>query len=305
MTREVGLGLIEPMVDGFLSHLAVERGFSSNTLEAYSRDLLRFLEFLERREVTSLDRVRPLEVQLYLVELHQMGLGARTVARHLAALRSFFRFLVREKLLASNPTTSVPSPRLGRALPKAMSRDEVEVLLKAVEGDGPLRLRDQAMLELLYGTGVRVSELVGLNVGQISLVSGVILVRGKGDKERVVPMGEYAIEALRVYLERARPALCAGKCPEALFLNRSGKRISRQGVWKILKGCARRAGIAGAVSPHMLRHSFATHLLEGGADLRAIQELLGHSDISTTQVYTHVARARLKEVHARCHPRGK
>lgn len=305
MAGEGGIGLIEALVDGFLSHLAVERGFSPNTLDAYSRDLLGFLEFLEGTGVASLDQVRPAHVQFYLVALHEKGLSSRSVARHLAALRSFFRHLVREKALATNPTTSVPSPRLGRPLPKAMSRAEVEALLRAVQGEGPLRLRDQAMLELLYGTGVRVSELVGLNVGQVALATGVLLVRGKGDKERVVPMGEYAIRALRAYMEKARPALCQARVTQALFLNRSGRRISRQGVWKMLKGCAQRAGLSRTVSPHMLRHSFATHLLEGGADLRAIQELLGHSDISTTQIYTHVARARLKEIHRRYHPRGR
>lgn len=296
---------MEAMLDGFLSHLALERGFSTNTLEAYSRDLLRFLEHLEKAQVARLDQVSPAHVQLYMAKLHERGLGPRSAARNLAALRSFFRYLVREKFLTSNPTTSVDSPRLGRALPKAMSREEIGRLLGAVEGEAPLKLRDQAILELLYGTGVRISELVGLEISQVGLVTGTVVVRGKGEKERVVPLGEYAAEALRLYVEKGRPALCKSRSFNALFLNRRGSRITRQGVWKMLKACAKKAGIPRAVSPHMLRHSFATHLLEGGADLRAIQELLGHSDISTTQIYTHVARARLKEIHRRYHPRGR
>lgn len=296
---------MEAMLDGFLNHLALERGFSANTLEAYSRDLLRFLEHLEKNGIARLDRVTPAHVQLYMAKLHERGLAPRSAARNLAALRSFFKYLVREKLLASNPTTPVASPRLGRALPKAMSREEIGRLLDAVQGEAPLRLRDQAMLELLYGTGVRISELVGMEISQLSLVTGTIVVRGKGGKERVVPLGQYAAEALQLYLEKGRPQLCKPKSSHALFLNRGGRRISRQGVWKMLKSCAKRAGIPRAVSPHMLRHSFATHLLEGGADLRAIQELLGHADISTTQIYTHVARARLKEIHKRYHPRGR
>jgi integrase/recombinase XerD len=307
-TGERNQGQVDPvvnMVDGFLSHLALERGFSPNTLESYSRDLLRFLDFLEEAGVAGLEQVSPMHIQLHLARLHREGLGSRSVARHLAALRSLFKYLVREKALAANPTTSVPSPRLGRSLPKALSREEVGRLLDAVHEKGPIKLRDRAILELLYGTGVRISELVGMDMAQVSLVTGTLVVRGKGGKERVVPMGEYAMEALKAYLDKGRPGLGKTRSSQALFLNREGKRISRQGVWKMLRACASRAGIPRAVSPHMLRHSFATHLLEGGADLRAIQELLGHSDISTTQIYTHVARARLKEIHRQYHPRGR
>ncbi len=296
---------MELMLDGFLNHLALERGFSSNTLEAYSRDLLRFLEHVEKAGITGWDQLKPTHVQLYLAWLHEKGLGPRSTARSLAALRSFFKYLVREKLLVSNPTTPVSSPRLGRPLPKAMSREEVERLMASVQGKAPLKLRDQAILELLYGAGIRIGELVGLDIPQVSLVTGTLVVRGKGEKERVVPLGEYAMEAIKVYLEKGRPELCKSRSSQALFVNSGGTRISRQGVWKMLKACAKKAGIPRAVSPHMLRHSFATHLLEGGADLRAIQELLGHSDISTTQIYTHVARARLKEIHRRYHPRGR
>jgi integrase/recombinase XerD len=296
---------MEPLIDAFLAHLAVERGFSRNTLEAYSRDLLRFLEFLEGKEVTGMQAVTAVDVQGFVGSLRQRGLVARSVARHLAALRSFFRFLVRERKVVVNPTTSVPSPRIGRSLPKALSRQEVEALIKEPAGEGVLKLRDLAMLELLYATGVRVSELVGLDLSQVGFTTGVLQVRGKGGKERVVPVGEFALEALRVYIERARPRLVKARPTTAVFLNRSGKRLTRQGLWKVLKGVAERAGIARGVTPHVLRHSFATHLLEGGGDLRAIQEMLGHADISTTQIYTHVARTRLKEIHKKYHPRGK
>lgn len=296
---------MEAHVDGFLSHLAVERGYSKNTLEAYSRDLVRFLDYLDKEGIQSWEQVHPGHIQLYIVELSKSGVSPRSIVRYLAAVRSLFRYLLREKVVSKNPTAIIPSPRSPRPLPKAMSRAEVEALLRAVEGNSPSAIRDKALVELLYGTGIRVSELVGLNLDGVNMITGTLLVRGKGDKERIVPMGEYAIEALEHYIKTARPRLCKGRSTKALFLNRSGKRMSRQSVWKMLKACATKAGIPRAISPHMLRHSFATHMLEGGADLRAIQELLGHSDISTTQVYTHVARSRLKEIHKRYHPRGR
>jgi integrase/recombinase XerD len=293
------------VIDGFMGHLAVERGFSPNTLEAYSRDLLGFLDFLEKKGVKSLQDVAPVDVQGFVGALRARELSARSVARHLAAVRSLFRFLRRERVIGANPTASVSSPRVGRSLPKALSRGEVDAILASPSGEGPLGMRDAAMLELLYATGMRVSELVGLDQSQVAFVTGTLQVRGKGGKERVVPVGEYALAALQSYLAHGRPRLLKGKPTTALFLNRSGKRISRQGFWKILKGYGQRTGVSRKVTPHMLRHSFATHLLEGGGDLRAIQELLGHADISTTQIYTHVARARLKEIHKKYHPRGK
>jgi integrase/recombinase XerD len=296
---------MEEIIDRFLSHLAVERGLSRNTLEAYSRDLLRFISFLERGGVKAFDQATPAHLQAFMGALRGRTLSPRSTARNLAAIRSLYRFLVRERIVAGNPTTSVQSPRLGRPLPKALSQDETRALLSVSRVGGPLHLRDLAMLELLYGTGMRVSELVGLDLSQVAFATGTLQVRGKGGKERVVPLGEYALEALRNYLQRGRPRLHRGKTIQAVFLNRSGRRITRQGFWKLLKGYAQRAGIRRGVTPHMLRHSFATHLLEGGADLRAIQEMLGHADISTTQIYTHVARSRLKDIHRRYHPRGK
>ncbi len=296
---------MESSIDQFLSYLAVERGVSKNTLEAYSRDLIRFVEHMEEVEgVGRWSDVTPSHIQYYMVSLSKMGLSPKSLARNLASLRSFFKYLMREKLIRSDPASLIKSPRMGRTLPKVMGRKDVEALIAAVSEGGPCGLRDRAMLELLYGTGVRVSELVDLDVDRVNMLAGTLLVRGKGDKERVVPMGEYAIEALQSYLRSGRPALARGKPSKALFLNRRGKRISRQAVWKILKAYASRAGLRESISPHMLRHSFATHMLEGGADLRAIQELLGHADISTTQIYTHVASSRLKEIHRKYHPRG-
>jgi len=296
---------MESIIDQFLGYLALERGLSKNTLEAYSRDLIRFMEHLEEVEgVGKWSEVTPSHIQSYMVRLAKGDLSPRSLARNLASLRSFFKYLMREKLIGKDPASLIKSPRLGRSLPKVMGRRDVEALIGAVSDSGPCGLRDKAMLELLYGTGVRVSELVDLDLDRVNMLVGTLLVRGKGDKERVVPMGEYAIEALQSYLRSGRPALAKGKPSKALFLNRRGKRISRQAVWKILKVYASRAGLRESISPHMLRHSFATHMLEGGADLRAIQELLGHADISTTQIYTHVASSRLKEIHRKYHPRG-
>jgi integrase/recombinase XerD len=296
---------MEEIVDRFLNHLILERGLSRNTLEAYSRDLIRFLESLDAQGIQDLIGVGPVQIQAFLGDLRVQGLSPRSVARHLAALRSFYRFLVQERMVRVNPTSPVRPPRLGRTLPKTLSQQELESVLEKIPGEGSLGLRDRAMLEMIYATGMRVSELVGLDLSQLAFVTGTAQVRGKGDKERIVPLGEYSMDALRDYLERGRPGLARSKPTHALFLNRSGKRITRQGFWKVLRRYAQAAGIRGPVTPHMLRHSFATHMLEGGADLRAIQELLGHADISTTQIYTHVARSRLKEIHRKFHPRGR
>jgi len=296
---------MEELVDRFLAHLAVERGLSPNTLEAYSRDLLSFVEFLEDLKLHQVHEVRPAHVQDFLTLLRARKLSARSVARRLAAIRSFFRFLVRRGLVSANPVSALQSPRVGRPLPRTLSQRDVEVLLAKPSGEDPLKMRDRAMLEVMYATGMRVSELVGLDLHQLDFITGTAQVRGKGGKERVVPLGEYALDALKVYLEKGRDRLGQNSSSRAVFLNRSGRRLSRQGFWKALKTYAKGAGMGSGVTPHMLRHSFASHLLEGGADLRAIQELLGHADISTTQIYTHVARGRLKEIHRRFHPRGE
>ncbi len=285
--------------------MKVERGLSENTLAAYSRDLSAYLAFLVEQE-GSLDpnAVRQAEVLGYLGELKRKGLSPRSRARTLSALRAFHRFLLSEKHTASDPTALIESPRTLQKLPKLLSPGEVESLLNAPLGDSPLALRDRAMLETLYATGMRVSELVGLRLGDLKLDIGCLNAFGKGGKQRLIPLGEVALEILREYLQNGRPKLLRTTICDQVFLNRLGKPMSRQGFWKNLKRYAVLAGITQDVYPHMLRHSFATHLLENGADLRAVQTMLGHADISTTQIYTHVIQERLKQVHQLYHPRG-
>jgi len=291
-------------IDGFLHHLSVERGLSDNTLEAYSRDLNRFVGFLEGRGVSPPGEAGQTVVAEYLMALRECGLKPSSIARNFSALKVFYRFLMQEGLCRINPMEYLSSPKLGRKLPVVLSQDEVERLLGQPEESLPLGLRDRALLEFLYATGVRVSELVGLKLPSLFLEIDLVRVWGKGSKERLVPMGKKAKQALEDYLQRARPLLARGLSGDYLFLNRRGEHLSRMGIWKILKGYANRAGIRKKVSPHTLRHSFATHLLEGGADLRAVQEMLGHADISTTQIYTHLDTHYLLEVHRTFHPRG-
>ncbi len=288
-------------VDAFLDYLAAEAGLSERTRAAYRGDLLDFAAFAGRQGACDPRQVRRPTVTLYLFGLRRRGLKPSTVARRLAAVRSFYRFLVRERAVAADPTEDVTSPKRAERLPKVLTAEEVGRLLAQPDPRTPEGLRDRAMLELLYSCGLRVSELVGLDVGDVDLEAELVRVVGKGDRERVVPLGSYAVRAVQAYLQLARPHL-AGRSP-ALFVGRSGGRLSRQWVWTLLRRYARQAGIPRAVTPHVLRHSFATHLLEGGADLRSVQELLGHASISTTQVYTHVARPHLAEVFDRSHPR--
>ncbi len=288
-------------LDAFLDYLGAEVGRSERTRAAYQTDILDFVRFVAREGVQDPQSVtRPL-VTLYLVSLRRRRLAPSTVARRVAALRGFYRFLLREHRVSSDPTEDVSSPRRGAALPRVLSQEEVTRLLVQPQPRTPEGLRDRAMLELLYSSGLRVSELVGLDVAHVDLESELVRVVGKGDKERVVPVGSYAVRALRDYLTLARPQL-SPRSP-ALFVGRSGRRLTRQWVWVSLRRYARAAGIQRPVTPHVLRHSFATHLLEGGADLRSVQELLGHARINTTQVYTHVARPHLQQVFDRAHPR--
>lgn len=291
-------------LDLFLDYLAVERGLSTNTLTAYSSDLREFAQFVEGSGISAWSAVCRDHVRGYLESVGE-SLTHRSKARRLAAMRSFFKYLERLGKISRNPTAGVRFPKFHAALPHVLSASDVESLLAAPDSKTPLGQRDKAMLELFYATGLRVSELVTLQLQQVFLDPGYLVVRGKGDKERLVPMGEWARDALHAYLEEGRrklsPKVRSG--PE-VFLNRHGKKLSRQGVWKIIKQYARLLGIKQNLTPHMLRHSFATHLLENGADLRSLQAMLGHSDISTTQIYTHVARARLKEIHRKYHPRA-
>ena len=295
---------METFLDLFLNYLVVEKGLSRNTLDAYGRDLARYLECLAKASIASPDQVTPALVLRFLAQLKDQGLAPRSRARTLVALRTFHRFLLQEGYARTNPAARVEAPKSLQPLPHTLSPLEVERLLQAPTGDKPLALRDRAMLEILYATGLRVSELVGLKQENLQLDIGYLVTFGKGRKERIVPMGEVSMAALRTYLQLGRPLLCRETNSVLLFLNRGGKGLTRQGFWKIIKRRALQAGIAKNIMPHTLRHSFATHLLENGADLRSVQTMLGHADISTTQIYTHVTRERLKQLHGQFHPRG-
>lgn len=289
-------------VDEYLDFLKVERGLSKNTLEAYAKDLSRWLGFLGREGV-SLDEARGGTVAAFLVALAGDGVSARSQARYLSALRGLYRHLVRERYLKEDPTALVDRPKLGQRLPSVLTRDEVIRLLAAPAGEGPREVRDRAMLHTMYAAGLRVTELVDLDLNSLNLETGFVVPFGKGDKRRVVPLGEFAKDALLEYLRTVRPAW-ASPGSRAVFLTHHGRPMTRQGFWKNIKRYAAAAGITKVVSPHKLRHSFATHLLIGGADLRVVQTMLGHADIATTQVYTHVTGERLHEIHERHHPRG-
>ncbi len=292
-------------LDIFLNYLNVERGLSANTLSAYSRDLNSYISFLvEKQGIDDPAAIGHSQILAYLGTLTKSGLSPRSRARNLSAMRMFHRFLLREKYTQLDPTALIESPRSVPALPKLLSQAQVDSLLNAPAGDSPLVLRDRAMLETLYATGMRVSELVGLRLGDLKLDIGCVNAFGKGSKQRLIPIGEVALEILLDYLQNGRPKIQRESICDQVFLNRLGKSMSRQGFWKNLKRYALLAGITHDVSPHMLRHSFATHLLENGADLRAVQTMLGHADISTTQIYTHVIQERLKKIHQRYHPRG-
>lgn len=290
-------------IERFLDGLWMEQGLSRNTLAAYRADLEGFSRWLDARGLGLLTATRT-ELYTYLGYVNTLGGSARTAARLLSSLRRFYRLALRDGEIAEDPSLLVDSPKLGRPLPKSLSEDEVEALLAAPNPDNPLELRDRAMLEVLYGSGLRVSELVGLQLGQFNPRMAVLRLFGKGSKERLVPIGEEALDWLERYLRRARAELLNGQQSECLFVSRLGEMMTRQAFWYRIKHYARLAGIAKPLSPHTLRHAFATHLLNHGADLRTVQMLLGHSDLSTTQIYTFVARERLKSLHAQHHPRG-
>ena len=290
-------------IDAFLAYALTERGLAPQSIEAYRRDLDDFAHFVAGRGASDAGQVTRSAITLYLVALRRRGRAPATVKRRAAAVRSFYKYLLREELLSGDPTVDLAPPKLPKRLPKVLSVDEVERLLAAPTLSRPQGVRDRAMLELLYGSGLRVSEVVALNLGDVDLSVELVRCLGKGSKERLVPVGSHAVRALRAYQQHARPVLAGRRVPAALFLNRRGRRLTRQGCWKLVRAYARTAGIARPITPHVLRHSFATHLLEGGADLRAVQEMLGHASISTTQIYTHVARDRLRAVYAQAHPR--
>lgn len=295
---------MEQWLDQLLHYLIVERGLSKNTIEAYSHGLSRFLNHLREKGVQEIRDVGKFDVRGFLLALKKENLSAKTIVRNLVAIRTFFRFLVQEGILETNPVEDLESPKVAKTLPEILTLKEIEQLLEQPNLQTPLGMRDRAMLEMLYATGMRVSELTHLPTHQVNLEGGYVLLYGKGSKERVVPLGSEAIKWVTLYLKESRGILAKGKESPSLFINRSGKGMSRQGLWKNLKNYTRRAGLRKRITPHLLRHSFASHLLEGGADLRSVQMMLGHADISSTQIYTHVTGERLKKIHQRYHPRG-
>jgi integrase/recombinase XerD len=297
--------MMEDRLQDFIHFLIVEKGLAKNTVISYERDLHSYLNYLKTIElITDLNEVQRFQIVRFLARLKDEGKSSKTLARHIASIRAFHQFLLREKAVEKDPTVHIESPQQERSLPKVLSVQEVEKLLDSPKVHDHFGLRDKAMIELLYATGIRVSELINLNVDDVHLTMGFVRCMGKGSKERIIPIGKAATKALEAYLEKGRSVFEKGQKNDALFLNHLGKRLTRQGFWKILKRLAKEAGITKELTPHTLRHSFATHLLENGADLRAVQEMLGHADISTTQIYTHVTKTRLKDVYSQFHPRA-
>jgi integrase/recombinase XerD len=293
------------LLDEFSDSLWLEDGLSRNTLESYRRDLNKFAEWLSQQRSVSILQATHADIQGFLAHLFiQQKAKATSTGRAISSLKRLFRYLLRQNKITIDPTLQIATPKLPRSLPKSLTEQDVELLLNAPKVETPLGMRDRTMLEVLYATGLRVSELVTLSVAQVSLDMGVVRVMGKGSKERLVPLGEEALDWVRRYLVEGRPVLLNGKLCDALFVTQRAKLMTRQMFWFLIKKHARSAGLNKSLSPHTLRHAFATHLLNHGADLRVVQMLLGHADISTTQIYTHVARERLKQLHAQHHPRG-
>ncbi|MGY3185583.1 site-specific tyrosine recombinase XerD [Lysinibacillus sp. TE18511] len=293
-------------IEDYIHFIQVERQLSENTLASYRRDLENYVNFLQEAEgMSDFRKVERMTILRHLEQLRMQGKTSRTVARHISSIRSFHQFLLREKRAETDPTVHLEMPTIEQKLPNILSIEEIEALLAAPNRSKPQGVRDVAMLELLYGSGMRISELIALDLADIHLTMGFVRVFGKGGKERIIPLGKSALSALSTYLDGARSQL-QGKYPktDAFFINQRGKRLTRQGCWKLMKEHALKAGIQHELTPHILRHSFATHLVENGADLRAVQEMLGHADISTTQIYTHISKSRLSEVYKQFHPRA-
>ncbi|MFC5774237.1 site-specific tyrosine recombinase XerD [Ectobacillus antri] len=288
----------------FIHYMIVEKGLAQNTIVAYERDLKGYIQYIQKVEqVVSWQEVKRSHIVAFLHHLKMQNKSSKTLARHIASVRSFHQFMLREHIAEHDPSVHIETPQAERKLPKVLSVAEVEGLLQAPDNT-PFGIRDKAMLELLYATGLRVSELIQLDLADVHMTMGFVRCVGKGNKERIIPLGRLATEAISTYIERGRASLVGKYTTNALFLNHQGNRLTRQGFWKILKKLAQKANIQKDLTPHTLRHSFATHLLENGADLRAVQEMLGHADISTTQIYTHVSKVRLKDVYKQFHPRA-
>ena len=302
MVGRAGGRTLSPLIAQFVERLWLEEGLSLNTRSSYASDLRHFEDWLKR--VGTIEQAGPADIEAYLAVLYRRKASARSVARLLSCLRKFYRYLLRESEIQEDPTLGIDLPKMGRPLPKTLSEDDVERLIAAPDTDTPLGLRDRAMLELLYATGLRVSELISLGVNQLNLRQGVVRVVGKGSKDRLVPLGEVAEEWIDRYVQSARIQILGVRQSHDFFVTDRGEAMTRQAFWYIIKKYAKSAGIQKPLSPHTLRHAFATHLLNHGADLRVVQLLLGHSDLSSTQIYTHIAQERLKDLHARCHPRG-
>ena len=304
--REIQMKNSEFALEDYIHFLKIERQLAVNTITSYRRDLTDYMEFIDNSEVESIDAVTRQNIIVYLQVMKDEGKSARTVSRHISSIRSFHQFLLREKVTTNDPTVHLELPKIEQKLPRVLSVDEVGKLIDAPDQSKPQGVRDVALLELLYGTGMRVSELISLDLDNIHLTMGFVRVFGKGGKERIIPLGNKAIEACTKYMNEVRPKFISklNDSQDALFVNMRGGRLTRQGCWKLLKAHALSVTIQKKMTPHILRHSFATHLIENGADLRAVQELLGHADISTTQIYTHVSRTRLKEVYVKFHPRA-
>lgn len=291
------------LIDRFLDAIWMERGLSENTLGAYRADLLALNQHLEQKNVHLVD-ARRADVLAYIAWRAEGGAKPRSTARQLSSFRRFYRYLLREGVISDDPTANIAMPKIGRSLPQSLTEEEVDALLAAPNVAEPLGHRDRTMLEVLYATGVRVSELINLKLSQINLNQGVLRIVGKGDRERLIPLGDEAQDWIREFIEGPRVEILLERQTDYLFPTRRGDRMTRQAFWHIIKRYARKAGVTKKLSPHTVRHAFATHLLNNGADLRVVQLLLGHSDVSTTQIYTHVARERMKELHSRHHPRG-
>jgi len=295
---------MDQLLDSFLAYLTIEKGLSKNTLESYGRDVRKFVLFLEENKISSVQEIKYENILDFLSHFKKQGFSDTTTVRTIVSIKQFFKYLLLEKIINADPTSQIHTPKMKKSIPGVISLEDVEKVLASPNESTPEGIRDLAMLEVLYATGIRVSELIGLMLNDVNFEMGFVIVYGKGSKERIVPIGEQAQVKLKTYMELSRPLLLKQRESKELFVTRRGKGMTRQGFWKLIKTYALKSNITKPISPHTLRHSFATHLLERGADLRTIQIMLGHSDISTTQIYTHVENERLKEIHKKYHPRS-